>query len=87
MVRKLCVMTQQHFSTFLPQCEVIGGCRSYGQNGILDKAIDIFFDGGSIHIDHVDHKLNKPKKAHKLKDGQFIVSEVFKSGKSTARST
>jgi hypothetical protein len=82
-----CHDTTTFFNFALPQGEGIGGCRSYGQDGILDKAIDIFFDGGNIHIDHVDDKLNKPKKAHKLKDGQFIFSEVFKSGKSTVRPT
>lgn len=72
-----------YFNFNLPQGDGVGGYRSYGQDCISKKSIDIFIDGNCIHFDHIDDELNRPKKAHKLDGCRFVFSEVIKIGKAT----
>ena len=67
----------------LPHGDGIGGFRSYGQDCIMNKSIDIFIDGTCIHFDHLDHELNRERRVHKLSGSRFVFSEVIKSGKAT----
>ena len=72
------------FFTFsLPKGDGVGGVRSYGQDSIAQKSIDLYIDGEIIQFDHLDDELKRQKKAHTLKNDRLVFTEVVSTGKTT----
>ena len=75
--------TTTFFNFSLHKGDGVGGFRSYGQDSIAKKSIDIFIDKKCIHFDHLDDELNRSKKAHNLGNARFVFTDVIKTGKAT----
>jgi hypothetical protein len=68
-----------------PEGKGFGGQRLYGQDVTQMKGLTIFVEGRELRIDHIDAELSRPRQAHLLDGGRYLLSHVAKEGKTTVR--
>ena len=75
--------TMQYFRFEPPQGRGSGGHRQYGQDVTRLKEIILFVSGKTISIEHIDAELSRPRHAHDLGEGEYLLSFAAKEGKTT----
>lgn len=81
--RRLCRTGQiQYFRFEPPKGNGYGGRRLYGQEITHPKRLELYIEGRTITIDHVDNELGRDQKVHKFDDGLIIVTQLRKEAKS-----
>ena len=73
--------TTQYFRFEPPQGTGTGGQRTYGQDVITKKNISLFVQGKTVEIQDIDAEFSRPRQAHLLDDGQYLISSASKDGK------
>ena len=71
----------QYFRFEPPQGTGSGGQRRYGQDVTSSKAVTIFVEGKTIEIEDIDAEFSRPRQAHVLGEGRYLVSRASKEGK------
>lgn len=80
--RRICQSgTMQYFRFEPPEGRGSGGQRRYGQDVTSQKALTLFVQGKTIEIDDIDAEFGRPRQAHLLGEGRYLVSRASKDGK------
>jgi len=73
--------TIQFFRFEPPQSTGTGGQRQYGQDVTSQKSVTLFVQGKTIEIDDIDAEFSRPRQAHLIGEGQYLLSCASKDGK------
>ena len=80
--RRTCTSgTIQYFRFEPPQGTGTGGQRRYGQDITTKKSVSFFVQGKTIEIEDIDAEFSRPRQAHLLGNGQYLISSASKDGK------